>query len=302
MSRQTQKLPLLFQFMNEIISRLKSNGQLRTAETYTATLRSFRSFRKGRDLPLALLSPEMMEEYQAWHLKRGNRLNTVSFYTRILRAVYHRAVESGLVNDLRPFRHVYTGVAKTVKRALPLPVIRKIKNLELSGDPHESYARDMFMLSFYLRGMSFIDMAFLRKTDLRNGYISYRRRKTGQELHVAWTAEMQSILDRYPANPTCYLLPIIRSEAANERNTYRNAAYNINHNLKNIGRKLNLSVPLTLYVSRHSWASIARDKGIPLAVISEGLGHDSEHTTAIYLSSLSAAAVDRANAMILRSI
>lgn len=43
--------------------------------------------------------------------------------------------------------------------------------------PSADFARDMFMLSFYLRGMSLMDMAFLRKSDLSYGYVTYRRRK-----------------------------------------------------------------------------------------------------------------------------
>ena len=160
----------------------------------------------------------------------------------------------------------------------------------------------MFLMSFYLRGMSFIDMAYLRKTDLRNGYVVYRRRKTGQQLTIEWTKEMQMILDKYPENESCYLLPVIRKTVANERNTYRNVGYNINRNLKKIAAMAGIAVPLTLYVARHSWASAAKAKGIPVSVISEGMGHDSEATTQIYLASLDTSVVDRANSIILKSL
>lgn len=123
---------------------------------------------------------------------------------------------------------------KTVKRALPLTIIKKMIRLELSMAPALDLARDMFLLSFYLRGMSFIDMAFLKKSDLRNGSVTYRRRKTGQQLIIAWEPEMQMILDKYPENETDYLLQIITKPVNNERNTYRNKGYNINHNLKKI--------------------------------------------------------------------
>ena len=150
--------------------------------------------------------------------------------------------------------------------------------------------------------MSFIDMAFLKKSDLKNGYVIYRRRKTGQQLIIEWTKEMQMIIDKYPENATEYLLPIIKNPAANERSTYRNTGYNINHNLKKIAQMIGIQIPLTLYVARHSWASAARSKGIPLAVISEGMGHDSETTTQIYLASLDTSVVDRANSLILNSL
>ena len=221
---------------------------------------------------------------------------------RILRAVYNRAVENDIIENRKPFRRVYTGIDKTIKRALPLKDIKKIQALDLSSTPSLDFARDMFMMSFYLRGMSLIDMAFLKKTDLRYGYVSYRRQKTGQRLLIAWTKEMQKTLDKYPENTSEYLLPIIRNPGTNERYTYRNVGYNINHNLKRVAMMVGLDFPLTLYVARHSWASAAKAKGIPLSVISEGLGHDSENTTRIYLDSLDTAVIDRANSLILKCL
>lgn len=292
----------LFNFMGNLIVKLRLNGKIRTAETYKSTLNSFRNFRNGEDIMLDSITSETMEAYEAWHERRGSSPNTISFYTRILRAVYNRAVEEEIIESRNPFRHVYTGIEKTVKRALPLSVIKKIKELDLSLTPTLDYARDMFMMSFFLRGMSFIDMAFLRKSDLRHGHVTYRRRKTGQLLSIAWTREMQAIINKYPENESEYLLPIIRRHSANERSVYRNKGYNINRSLKHIAVKLNLDINLTMYVARHSWASAAKAKGIPLSVISEGMGHDSETTTQIYLASLDTTVVDQANALILNSL
>lgn len=292
----------LFNFMESIIVRLKQNGKVRTSETYKSALSSFKKFHQDEDIMLDCLTSEIMEAYEAWHKNRGVAPNTISFYTRILRAVYNRAVDDDIIENRNPFKHVYTGVDKTVKRALPLPVIKKIKALDLSLNPSLDYAREMFLMSFYLRGMSFIDMAFLKKSDLKNGYVTYRRRKTGQQLIIEWTKEMQMILDKYPENATDYLLPIIKNPGTNERRTYRNMGYNINHNLKKIAKIVGVQIPLTLYVARHSWASAAKAKGIPLSVISEGMGHDSEATTQIYLASLDTSVVDRANSIILNCL
>ena len=292
----------LFNFMESVIAKLRYNGKIRTSETYKSALKSFRMYRKDEDIMLDCITSATMEDYGSWLKKRGVAPNTVSFYARILRAVYNRAVEEEIIENRNPFRHVYTGVDKTVKRALPLSVLRKIRNLDLSQSVALDYARDIFMMSFYLRGMSFIDLAFLRKTDLRHGYVTYRRRKTGQQLVIEWTKEMQMILDKYPENKSDYLLPVIRNPGINERCTYRNTGYNINHNLKRIAEMVGVTIPLTLYVARHSWASAAKAKGIPLSVISEGMGHDSEATTQIYLASLDTSVVDKANSLILKSL
>lgn len=288
--------------MQNAIARLKHQGKTRTSETYMATLNSFKKFRNGCDIRLDLLNSNIIESYQSWLKLQGLIPNTTSFYIRILRAIYNRAIEDEIIVDRNPFRRVYTGVDKTIKRALPISIIKKIKNLNLSLKPNLQYARDMFILSFMLRGMSFIDMAFLRKTDLNNGYVVYRRRKTGQLLTIKWTREMQEILDCYSSNKTQYLLPIIQRPNTKEIYTYRKIGTNINKNLKTIGRKMGLPIPLTMYVARHSWASAAKTMGIPLSVISEGMGHDNETTTQIYLASLDTSDVDNANSLILKNL
>lgn len=293
---------LLFNFMEKIIIRQKQNGKIRTSETYTSALNSFKKFRKNEDIMLDCINSEIIEEYEAWLKGNGLIPNSISFYTRILRAVYNRAVDDEIIENRNPFRKVYTGVDKTVKRALPLTVIKKIIGLDLSMTPAIDFAKDMFLMSFYLRGMSFIDMAFLKKSDLQNGSVTYRRRKTGQQLVIGWEPEMQMILDKYPENQTDYLLPIITNPSVSERNTYRIKGYNINRDLKKIATMVGITIPLSLYVARHSWASAAKAKGIPVSVISEGMGHDSEATTQIYLASLDTSIVDKANSIILKSL
>ena len=292
-----------FPFMEGVITNLKSMGKIRTSETYTATICSFRCFRKDKDLALDDIDSDVMLAYEAYLRNKGVSPNSSSFYMRNLRAVYNRAVEKELTMQRFPFKHVYTGVDKTVKRAVPLKVIKRIKDMNFSRNPTFEFARDMFLLSFYTRGMSFVDMAYLRKKDLQHGILSYRRRKTGQQLFVKWEKCMQEIVDKYDTLHSKYLLPIIKPLCnIDERKQYLYAAHNINRCLKIIGKELGLSHSLTLYVARHAWASIAKSKNVPLSVISEGLGHDSEATTRIYLASLDTAAIDKANSMILKSI
>ena len=288
----------LFSFMHSVIAQLKQLGKIRTSETYTATLKSFMKFRKEQDVPLDGMDSNLILLYEAYLKAKGIRMNTISFYMRILRAVYNRAVEKGLTPQRNPFRHVYTGVEKTVKRAVPVKVIKALKELDLSMKPSLDFTRDMFMFSFYTREMSFVDMAYLKKTDLQNGILTYCRRKTGQKLTIKWEKCMEEIIKKYPSNGSGYLLPIIK-EQGNERKQYDNALHLVNYRLKALSEMLKLQRPLTMYVARHSWASVAKARNIPLSVISEGMGHDSEKTTRIYLASLEASVVDKANKMIL---
>lgn len=292
----------LFQYMEERIGQLKENGQIRTAETYRSTLNSLRRFRKGKDLLFEELNPGLLTRYE-YHLKRRKLApNTIAFYLKRLRAIYNKAVEEESVKDRHPFRKAHLTPEKTIKRAVPLNIIRKLKAMYLPN-PNQRFARDMFLFSFYTRGMSFIDIAFLQKANLNNGILSYRRKKTGQALSIQWETCMKEIAHRYAAKASSpYLLSIINPKEKDVRRQYYNASTLINRKLKKLGRQLGLSTPLTMYVARHSWASIARDQGIPMSVISEGMGHESEKTTRIYLAAMETQVIDRANQKILKKL
>lgn len=291
-----------FKFMEGIVKRHHLLGKFRTSETHKSTLESFKRFRKHIDLLPSEIDHELIEDYNVYLENNGVCLNTVSFYNRVLRACYNRAVEKGLTTQQHPFRNVYTGMEKTRKRAISIAEIKRIKSLELSSEPTLGFVRDMFLFSFYTRGMSFIDMAYLKKTDIRDGMLSYRRRKTGQQLFIRWEQCMQGIVDTYLGGCSNYLLPVIISRQKSERLQIANVQRLINKRLKEIGGMAGVKIPLTMYVSRHSWASIAKSKRIPLSIISEGMGHDSETTTRIYLSNLDASVIDEANGIILKDL
>lgn len=292
----------VFEYMRRQSERMKQLGRVRTSETYRQTLRSFMRFRNGVDLYFDMLDEDMVGQYESYMRTNCLSRNTTSFYMRILRCVYNRSIEDGLTTQTDPFKRVYTGVDKTAKRAITLEEIRRIKELDLSGEPDLDYARDMFLFSFYLRGMSFIDLAYLRKKDLAGDYITYIRKKTGQQLVIRWERSMQEIIDKYPENPTQYLLPVITRQDGTERKQYLNRILFVNRKLKQIARLAKISTPLTMYVSRHSWASIAKSKNVPLSVISEGMGHDNEETTRIYLASIQTNLIDEANSRILNDL
>ena len=287
-------------FMQQCIAKLIRMGRTGTANGYKSTLNSFMRFRKGQDIMLNAIDSDVMQLYEA-HLRLTNvARNSSSFYMRNLRTVYNMAIEQQLTPQRTPFAHVYTGIDKTVKRALSISQIRQLKNADLTDNPAQALARDMFMFSFYTRGMALADMANLTTANLRNGYLVYRRQKPRQELHVKWEPCMQEIVDRYPRQSP-FLLPLIKSEE-DKRDQYKLTQQRVNHNLKKLSERLGLPHPLTMSMARHSWASIANSKDIALSVIGEGLGYNSENTTRIYLAQIDTSQVDRANKKILNEL
>lgn len=195
-------------------------------------------------------------------------------------------------------------IKHAIKRAITVKEIRKIEKLDLPRGLSLDKARDLFLISFYLRGMAFVDMAFLKKTDLKCSMVNYNRRKTHQNLNIEWMKPMQTIIDKYAeqTKDSPYLLPILTGKESSPYTAYRKVEHNTNYNLKKIGEMVGLKIPLTTYVARHTWASIALHMNIPIATISEGMGHNSFKTTQIYLQSLDMATINEANARIIRKI
>lgn len=292
----------VFSFMHRRINKLEKQKKPRTAEGYTSALNSFVQFRKEEDLSFEAFDSELMEMYEAYLTEKGLVKNTTSYYMRIWRTVYNLAVEQGYTSDKKPFKHVYTGVDKTIKRAISFQTIKMIKDLDLTFEPKLDLARDIFLFSFYTRGMSFIDIAYLKKSNLQHGILTYNRKKTRQKLTILWETLMQEIVDKYKDNTSEFLLPILESNGIDERRQYKLKAKQIGRSLTKIAERIELNVPLTLYVARHSWASIAQERKIPTDIIREGLGHDDEKTTYIYLASISTSQLDKANQIILRGL
>ncbi len=291
-------------FMREQIAQLTADNRLGTARNYTRTLRSFSGF-LGGELPFAAFTERLVEEYNAYLLRRGVVRNTVSFYMRILRSVYNKAVRRRLAEPASPFGGVYTGVDRTRKRAIDERLIARLKSLDLPVSGALPLARDLFVFSYCMRGMAFVDMAFLRKKDMRDGAIHYVRRKTGQRMTVHLEPCMREIIGRYAprTRDTPYLFPVLTAEdPARAYAQYQVALNYYNRLLKKLASLLGLDSGLSSYTSRHSWATAARNHNVPLPVISAGMGHTSERTTQIYLSALETSVIDSANRKILASL
>ena len=155
-----------------------------------------------------------------------------------------------------------------------------------------------------MRGMPFVDIAYLKKSNLKNGILTYRRKKTNQPLLVEWEQVHQEIVERYAhqTEGSPYMFPIIKQTDGTEYKQYKRVQEKVNRTLKKLGIMIGLKTPLTAYVARHSWASIARDMNIPIPVISEGMGHQSYKTTQVYLNSIDVSKISEANRTIIQRI
>lgn len=303
---------LLEDYGNKIIESLKLQGKTGNAMVYQAALDSFNGFCNGRKYLISEIDYQTINNYSEFlhtrifkspkgKVEKRLSVNTISLYLRTFRAIINKALNDGLMEESQyPFKKVSIKSEKTRKRAVNKDVIKMVEELDVSKEKNLQLYKDLFMFSFYNRGMNFVDIAYLKAKNIESGRLNYARQKTGQQFSIKITDKAKELIARYNdlSNPESFIFPIIYRRD-NEYQDYRNAMRLINKKLKKISEILKLDIPLTTYVSRHSWATIAKRSGVATAVISEGLGHTTEGITQVYLDSFENDVLDNANDLII---
>lgn len=300
---QTNSDYTITDFFTKQIQKLKNDNRRGTARNYNKTLKSLKAFMKNTDSTFNIVTEQFVESYNTFLIQRGVVRNTISFYMRIFRSVYNKAVTQKIVEQTFPFKNVYTGVDKTRKRAVTETVISQLLSIDLKKSKALQFARDLFIFSFYTRGMAFVDIVFLKKSNIQNGYITHVRHKTGQELTIKIETKLQNIINRYEKKDSPYVFPILNTEDGNKAYSQYEIALNYyNRQLKRLSNFLEPNINLSSYTPRHTWATTARNKNVPLSIISAGMGHSSERTTLIYLTKIENSVIDEVNKTIIDSI
>lgn len=296
--------PSLTDYFHQQIDRVLQEGRFSTASNYRTALRSFQRFLQGEKLLLKDLTPAVVARYERWLKSTRISMNTISCYMRSLRAVYNKAVEERQVTDLQPFKDSYTGYPPTDKRSISVAEIRKLQQVTLQPGSTLQLVRDIFLFCIFACGIPFVDVAFLRKSQIDgNGYLTYKRRKTNQQIRLKLPPCALEIVRRYESHHIDYVFPILTRDHPDEAyRQYRDRLTYYNRQLKKLAQLAGISHKLTSYVSRHSWASLAYDSHTDVSVISKGLGHTSSRTTYIYIKGIDDTRLDEANQKIVNEI
>lgn len=281
-------------------------GKYSTAELYEVTARHFKRFLDGRSCKPANLTITLVNDFSCYLQTKGLKRNSINSYLSCLRAIYNAALSEHLVpkGQDNPFMRYRFKRESTPKKALPMKELQRLAEQGSSDSPDEQKAIALALFSFSAFGMPFIDVAHLRKSNLQGDELCYQRHKTGISIRIGLTPGMRYYIQRYADPNSPYLFPMGQSPTGEP---FSHAAYKrllAEHNrlLRQVGKRLGLAQPLTSYVMRHSWASIALANEMPVAMISQALGHTSEATTRSYLKRIDQSALDKANADIIRGI
>lgn len=302
--RKESKRILVYKYFEELIRRKRETGNHSTADLYRATNNWIKKFTKGHALMLYEITPAFVNKFHTY-LKSQIHLKTNSIISYIcnFRAMYNTAIRERIVYPhILPFDHLQLHKEKTLKRAISSKEIEKICTLDLQQDPKLLLSADLCIFSFLACGMPFVDLVHLTNDNIVGKEIVYNRIKTGTLIRIHITEGMQQLLNKYNGNNGTFLFPVLKKGEETTHEEYKSHLSAYNTDLKRIGKKLNIPIQLTSYVIRHSWATTAHKRHIPIAVISQALGHTSEKTTRYYLDQLDQSELERANALITESI
>ena len=296
----------LQEMLSSIIGELRENGRWGTAHIYQAVLNVFSTFNNHKDLPLRKLNSVLLKHFEMHLRQRDCSWNTISTYMKTVRSAYNQAVDLRYVRYTpRLFEHVYTGTKADSKRALEVSDMGDLvrdaemilsKTNSLSGIQRTKL---LFVFMFLVRGLPFVDLAYLHKKDLQGNVLSYRRRKTGRAMRVVLSPEAMQLVHMIAdknQNPP-YLFPILHSKEGSEAayREYQSALRCFNYRLLSLKRNLNLDSHLSTYTARHTWATMAYYCEIHPGIISEAMGHSSINVTETYLKPFHDRKIDEAN-------
>ena len=300
-------------YIPEVIGMLKREGKFPAMHVYACTLRSYEKFcaeeRHPKNTTASLsmqeiFTPERLKEYEDWLAGQQSSPNTISTYMRTLQAVYNRWMSPG-IEGYNPvlFKDVYTKVESRTKRALTADQMEQLRNTDFSVlTLRQQQVLTYFLLLFMLRGMPFIDLAHLRKSDLSNRRITYRRHKTGKLMVVDVPPDAMRLLQKYrDKTDSEYLFPLLHGGLFMEEHhhRYQETLRHFNRELARLMKQLLPGVSVSSYTARHTWATLAYHSGVPVGLISQSLGHSSIRVTMTYLKPFDAEVIDRINRQVI---
>lgn len=308
LKKQKVNNPHMYQYFDKVIDRLIQAGQIKTSEVYKDTKRNLTYFTGSKDIHFSDIDVSFLNQFEEYLKAKGKGSNTIFIYLRTLRAILNKAIKEDFCADkYYPFKKFSLGKyarIKTEKRAISKDDINKIIALQ-PKTANNTLARNIFLFSYYCRGMNFTDIAFLKWKDIVDNRLIYTRRKTNEKFNIQLLEPAVKILDFYKSigqSKNDYVFPLLSTDHKTPQTIFNRKVKmlrEINKNLKAVGKLAGIKSELTTYVARHSYATILKKSGVSTSLISEALGHDCEKTTQIYLDSFGNSTLDEVSKVIL---
>jgi len=286
----TKQSAEFFQFCDHLIADLRKTARFGNANIYITARNVIKRFHKSDILNFREINYSFLKKFETYHLSKGNSWNGLSIYIRTFRAIYNQGITAGHIDKkYTPFTEYKIRHTNTKKRAITEADLKKIAMLSLEESHECFHARNYFLISYMLYGLNFIDIANLKISNIIDKRVQFKRRKTGKEYSIKISEQLQPILEYYlhGKKDNEYIFSIIKRDTAKEQYAdARKALVRYNRQLKEIARLCEIETNLTSYVCRHSFATQAVLKDVPILAISEMMGHSKLNTTQTYIKNL----------------
>jgi integrase/recombinase XerD len=286
-------------FADKLIKQMFDAKMTGNALVYQTGVNRFIQFCGRDDVKFCEINYSMLVQFQHHLTIQGLKINSISNYFRSLRAIYNKAIKEKLVERSQfPFFDIKIKTEETSKRAISKADIFKLKHSVVIVNSASWRALNHFLLSFYLIGISFTDLAYLKQENIIDDRIVYRRRKTHKIYNIKIFPQAQSILQNMHSCDCEYLLQILPNEITQDsiqaKKIIKQWIKTTNKFLKQLSGKAGINGSVTTYVARHTFATTAKKLGYSNELIAESLGHEEvgNKTTAIYLDSFDRAVID----------
>lgn len=298
-------------YMLELVSVYRTNKQSGTAACFRDAASALDRFTAGKPIKFADLTASKLEELERYLRDEGCTNGGIGVYMRMIRIAVNRAIKADLLDkESYPFDTVRTNgysmkrlKANFSPRALSEADMEKVKAFPFDDHPALGDTVRLFLFSYYARGMNFRDMALLKPASIIEGRMKYTRMKTkakgkAANFDVEVLPQMAAIVDYFHDPKSPWTFPILRPHHTDENAIWKrtkDALRLANRHLKKVAVLLDIQGEFTFYVARHSYAMNRKRNGIPIAKLSESMGHASEAITHAYLKCFSNEELDAAN-------
>lgn len=298
-----------YDYAEQAITRMERQGKADSARRYRHVV--FKKFKAsaGSPLPFDRIDVRLLREWETAMVEKGNAASTVATAFRAVRAIYNKAVAEGIVEsgDSPFLRFRPAPVPRKRKVKLTDAEMRAIEEADLPEGGIRRHARDAFVFAFYCAGMRFKDVVLLRVGDFkRDGdawRLHYAMSKTSDTFDLKLPAPAVEIAVRYglgapDVDPEWFLFPFLQGEDIKTPEKLRRIKdsrnVSVNKQLKIVAQKAGVRKNVSFHIARHTFANLARVRGIGVHAISGLLGHKDYKTTAIYLADLDQEGADNA--------
>jgi integrase/recombinase XerD len=295
-------------FADELIAQMYSVKRTGNAIVYQTAVNRFLLFCNKPNIKFSEINYALLDRFSHDLKLQGLKQNSISNYFRSLRAIYNKAIKAKIIDrSLYPFFDIKIKTAKTAKRAILVADIAKLNQVIKDNKTPSYKALNSFLLSFYLIGISFTDLAYLSSKNIIDGRVVYRRRKTHKEYSIKLFPQALAILDLFYLEDSKYLIPILPNHVVEDSLIAKKLIHQwiktTNKYIKRLGQEVGIASPLTTYVARHTFATTAKKLGYSNELIAEALGHEyGNKITNIYLDSFDKEVVDEMHKRVIANL